>query len=141
MGLELGPPWLVLVVKEGNPAENVVLLRDNFTGAALRRLISARKNEPNSFAAVMDRSGRFAMHTNGTIYDPIEETKGRKGGTDAGRGYRAYCEARVLFREMNGLSHEDARKPPKTFAEQMFLSMACVVGFWILFLFMVKVFG
>ncbi len=141
MGLELGPPWLVLVVEEGDPPENVVLLKDNFTGAALRRLISARKNEPNSFAAVMDRSGRFAHHADGQIYDPIEETKGRYSGTDADRGHRAYCEARALFREMNGLSHEEARKPPKTFAEQTFLAMICVIGFWVVFGFMVKVFG
>jgi hypothetical protein len=131
----------VLVVAEGDPPENIVLLRDNFTGAALRRLISARKNEPNSFAAVMDRSGRFAHHSDGHIYDPIEETKGRKGGTDADRGYRAYCEARALFREMNGYSYEDARKPPKTVAEQMFWTLMYGIGFWVFFGLIVKIFG
>ena len=112
MGLELGPPWLVLAKCDPNTEGAEILCRDNFTGASLLRLISARKAEPGSFAAVMAADGSFAQHADGRIYDPIEETKGRNGGTAAERGHRALLTAEALFRQMGGMSWEDAAKPP-----------------------------
>lgn len=110
MGLQLGPPWLVLI-KISNGAIDV-LLRDNFTGAAMQRITSARRQEPGSAAAVMSKDGRFATYSDGRVYDPIEETKGRNGGTPAERGHRALLTAQALFREMGGMSWEQAVKPP-----------------------------
>jgi hypothetical protein len=112
MGLELGPPWLVLAKSDPSADGAEILSRDNFTGASLLRLISARKAEPGSFAAVMAADGRFALHSDGRIYDPIEETKGRNGGTAAERGHRALLTAEALFRQMGGMSWEDANRPP-----------------------------
>ncbi|WP_156894467.1 hypothetical protein [Rhodobacter xanthinilyticus] len=112
MGLELGPPWLVLAKSDPNAGGAEILCRDNFTGSSLLRLISARKAEPGSFAAVMAADGRFALHPDGRIYDPIEETKGRNGGTAAERGHRALLTAEALFRQMGGMSWADATRPP-----------------------------
>lgn len=97
MGLELGPPWLVVV--ENTEEGFNVLYRDNFTGASLQRAISVRKHEPGSYAAVMHSSGSLARHADGALFDPIEETKGRNGGTYAERGHRALIVANQLFRE------------------------------------------
>lgn len=108
MGLELGPPWLVLAKSDPNSDGANILNRGNFTGAAMLRLISARRAEPGSFVAVMAADGRFALHPDGSLYDLVEETKGRGGGTAAERGHRALLTAEALFRQMDGMSWEDA---------------------------------
>lgn len=77
----------------------------------MQRVISARRHEPGSFAAVLHKDGRIALHPDGQFYDPIDETKGRNGGTPAERGHQAYLTARVLFRQMDGMTWDEARKP------------------------------
>lgn len=133
MGLELGPPWLVLVTNEGGVGHEI-LVRDNFTGAAMKRVASARRSEPGSVAAVMDRDGRLARHPGGALYDPIEETKGRNGGTDAERGHIALLTAQGLFKMMDGATrHEAYQTPPsvldrfgKAFLMTLFVTVALV---------------
>ncbi|RFC63250.1 MULTISPECIES: hypothetical protein [Mesorhizobium] len=117
MGLELGPPWLVLL--EDADGETIVVFRDNFTGASMPRAISIRKNEPGSYAAVMDRHGNFARHSDGSLYDPIEETKGRNGGTFADRGHRALIVAGNLLPRETGMR----RRRPWYFWPLVYLAM------------------
>lgn len=107
MGLELGPPWLVIALPSGDGSFQVIY-RDNFTGAALRRAISVRKGEPSSFAAVMDKYGNFATLGDGSRFDPLEGTKGRHGGTDADRAYKAYLIAQKAF--SSNFRHLEAKK-------------------------------
>lgn len=134
MGLELGPPWLVLA-RNGEAGGAVILLRDNFTGAAMQRITSARRHELNSFAAVMGKDGRFALHPNGRIYDPLEETKGKHSGTPAERGYRASITSQALFRQMDGKSWEEAIKPPPRPLKQAWRGILwALLGFGVLFL-------
>lgn len=77
--MEMGPPWLVVALRAADGGEDVIY-RDNFTGAALTRATKVRKDEPGSFAAVMDKYGNFALNPDGRLYDPIEQTKGRNAG-------------------------------------------------------------
>lgn len=101
MGLELGSPWLVLAkVDNAFSTEATVLCRDNFTGAGLKRIIDAQKHEPNSYFAVMDKYGRFALNGDGTVFDPVATTVGRYGGTMAERGHAALKLSEAIFREM-----------------------------------------
>lgn len=111
MGLELGSPWLVLAETEAPGAAPSIIFRDNFTGAGFRRVIKARKHEPASFAAVMDARGRLAQNMDGSLYDPIEQTKGRHSGTDADRAYRAQLTATALFKVMDGVPEDAAFRP------------------------------
>lgn len=97
MGLELGPPWLVIALPDGSDIHEVIY-KDNFTGAGLRRAISVRKNEFGSYAAVMDQFGYFAKSADGCLFDPIEDTKGRHFGTHADRAYNAYLIAQSAFK-------------------------------------------
>lgn len=134
MGLELGPPWLVLA-KNGDAGEAEILLRDNFTGAAVKRLTSARRQETGSFAAVMAKDGQFAVHRDGRVYDPLDETRGRHGGTPAERGHRALLTAEALFREMGGMSWEEASKPPpKPFQQAGRILLWATMGLGVLIL-------
>jgi hypothetical protein len=91
MGLELGPPWLVAVIKDYGSGE--VIYKDNFTGAGFERVRRVVKDEKGSFSAVLGKAGSLAHHPDGRCFDPINEMKGRNFGTPAERGHRAYLIA------------------------------------------------
>ncbi|WP_139257752.1 hypothetical protein [Natronohydrobacter thiooxidans] len=131
--MNLGPPWLVLA-RIDETGEVVILRRDNFTGAGMRRVISARRQEPGSFAAVMARDGRFAVYPDGRVYDPLDETRGRQNGTMSDRGHRALLTAEALFRQMAGMSWEEASRPRDPFLQAAKILLWAVLGFLVLVL-------
>jgi hypothetical protein len=97
MGLEMGPPWLVAVVSGGDRYE--VIFRDNFTGAGFERVRKVVKDEPGAISAVLGKGGKLAKHQDGSLFQPIEEMKGRNSGTPADQGHSAYLMACELLGE------------------------------------------
>lgn len=133
MGMDLGPPWLVLA-RIDEAGEVVILRRDNFTGAGMQRITSARRQEPGSFAAVMARDGRFAVYPDGRVYDPLDETRGRQNGTMSDRGHRALLAAKALFRQMAGMSWEEASRPREPFLKAAKILLWAALGVYVLVL-------
>lgn len=88
MGLELGPPWLVVIFVANDSFE--VLYKDNFTGAGFDRVKRVLRDELGSVSAVLGKNGGIALREDGEIFQPIAEMKGRNFGTSAERGHRAY---------------------------------------------------
>jgi hypothetical protein len=97
MGLEFGSPWLVAVVNEGTDLR--LLHKDNFTGAGFERVRRAVREVPGAFAAALGKDESLATHPDGTLFDPIAETKGRSFGTSSEKGHRAYLIACELLNE------------------------------------------
>jgi hypothetical protein len=125
LGLELGPPWLVIVIRDPGSGYAEVIYRDNFTGASLRRAVGVRKNESGSFAAVIDHSGNFARHSDGRIFDPIEETKGRYSGTHAERGHYALLLSQKLLRK------DFDPSSPLVKRKNWWFFLLCILGFYV----------
>ncbi len=126
MSLQLGPPWLVLVVSSEDG--ETVILRDNFTGAGFQRIQRARRREPGSYIAAMDKHNRFALNEDGSVFDPIAQTVGRYDGTLSTRGHNAYHLAKERFENMPRVPlGEKIKNSPSELKDGAFIAIGIIL--------------